>query len=56
MGEIAEAAVNGETCEFLCGTWFKKAHGHPVVCKSCWKSLPRSDREGHVQAYEKELA
>lgn len=54
MGEIAEGMVNGESCEW-CGTSFRKAHGYPVLCKSCWKDATPAERKQHQQAKEREV-
>lgn len=54
MGEIANAMVSGEMCS-LCGTYFKKAHGYPVLCKDCWKHASIEDRKAHQKAIHPEI-
>ncbi len=55
MGEIAEDMVEGFMCP--CGVYFEKAHGYPVLCRTCWEdSTPQERAESGVQrATEKEL-
>ena len=52
MGEIADAMINGEMCEWW-GTMFEKEHGYPVLCDSCWEDATKKEREGHQHATEK---
>ena len=34
MGDMADLAINGETCSW-CGIFFEEDHGYPVLCESC---------------------
>jgi hypothetical protein len=36
VGEIAEDMVDGWSCSW-CGVYFEQEHGHPVLCKDCFK-------------------
>jgi hypothetical protein len=36
MGEIAEDMIDGASCS-MCGIYFEREHGYPVLCKGCWK-------------------
>jgi hypothetical protein len=54
MGEIADAMAHGEMCS-QCGTYFKKEHGYPVLCKSCWKDATPEDRKAHQKAIHPEI-
>lgn len=57
MGELADQITNGESCE-LCITPFIDqdhpdnlyAHGYPVVCWDCWKTLSKSEKLVHQRA------
>ena len=35
MGEICNAMLEGRICS-LCGQYFVKEHGYPVLCGECW--------------------
>lgn len=41
---MADDAVDGLCCS-VCGTYFRKAHGYPVMCKSCWDDCTPDERE-----------
>ena len=49
MGEMADYLINGEDCE-ICGSTFFDAHGYPVICKDCWKTLRKAERKNRQQA------
>jgi hypothetical protein len=49
MGQLAEDILDGSMCD-SCGTCFKQPHGHPVTCKSCWKSMKPDERKQHQKA------
>ena len=52
MGQIADDMINGRMCS-ECGICFKKEHGYPVLCDSCWKEAVE---EGRVKEKLNELA
>jgi hypothetical protein len=54
MGQLADDVLCGFMCE-TCGTCFQKEHGHPVVCRQCWKALSEEKRAGRVKATHKEV-
>ena len=54
MGLLADDKINGDSCEW-CGVYFKRAHGHPVVCNSCWENASPELRKLVVRAYIKEI-
>lgn len=54
MGEIADDMIEGFMCSH-CGTYFDKAHGHPVLCYSCFTDETPEERAGLGQAYIKEI-
>jgi hypothetical protein len=54
MGEIADDMVNGVSCSH-CGTYFKKEHGYPVLCKDCWAHADKDDRKVHQKAIHPEI-
>lgn len=51
MGENAEDMINGFCCS-ICGVYFEKEHGYPVVCKDCYDDI---DQEMYQKATEKEM-
>jgi hypothetical protein len=46
--------IDGAACS-VCGIYFEKTHGHPVLCNHCWKHSKPSEREGVVRATYREL-
>lgn len=56
MGEIADDMISGFSCS-ICGVYFEKEHGYPVVCNGCWEDLTPGLREkgGHQKAIYPEL-
>lgn len=36
MGEMADDMIEGYSCSW-CGIYFRRPHGFPVICSSCWK-------------------
>ena len=53
MGEIADSMINGECCQ-LCGQYFVKEHGYPVVCKDDWKDLTKAEKKQYQYDWIKE--
>lgn len=51
---IAKDMINGHSC-CLCGIYFEKDHGYPVVCKDCYSDLTDEEREEYQRALHKEL-
>ena len=35
MGTLSDDMASGAACS-ECGVYFKEAHGHAVLCHSCW--------------------
>ncbi len=54
MGQIADDIVDGLCCN-CCGIYFKKEHGYPVVCKSCYEDLTDEERVGIQKACIEEV-
>lgn len=54
MAEIAEAISQGEQCSH-CGTLFEEGHGHPVLCRDCFRNETDFERAGLPRAITKEL-
>ena len=54
MGQIANDIIDGYCCS-LCGTYFTKEHGYPVICKDCWKSLSKKERKQYQLAAHEEI-
>lgn len=54
MGEMADAAINGECCSW-CGVFFNGEHGFPVLCVSCWSGAKPTERAEFSQARRSEL-
>lgn len=54
MGQIADDMIDGHCCS-LCGLYFVKKHGYPVVCKDCWKELSKKEKKMYQLAKYKEL-
>ncbi len=54
MSDLTDGIVNGECCE-LCLVYFRKAHGHPVTCHTCWKDLTPKHQKVHTKAYHREI-
>ena len=38
MSEIADDMREGFCCS-LCGVYFERENGYPVVCRACWKAV-----------------
>ena len=55
MGEIADDMIEGFCCS-LCGVYFEKEHGFPVLCKDCWNDASEEDKKHYSKAFEKELS
>ena len=51
MGEIADDMINGACC-LLCGIYFEKEHGYPVVCKECAKGEDLEEAELQIAIYD----
>jgi hypothetical protein len=49
-----DTMIDGAACS-VCGIYFEKTHGHPVLCNHCWKHSKPSEREGVVRATYREL-
>lgn len=59
MGQAASDILTGSVCE-LCSEFFATKvegknvhgheHGHPAVCRTCWRDLPKRERYRHKQA------
>ncbi len=48
MGNIGNDMVDGLMCS--CGVYFVKAHGYPVLCRTCWQDwIPKERKEHGVQ-------
>ena len=56
MSDFSDDAAAGLNCSW-CGVYYEKAHGFPVVCKSCWKEATPAQRKasGVQVATHKEL-
>lgn len=54
MGLIADNMIKGACC-MLCGVYFVKEHGHPVVCKDYWNDLSKEEKKMYKLAKYKEL-
>lgn len=54
MGDIANDVLNGFQCSH-CGVIFKKEHGYPVLCKSCYDDVKEEERAGLSKAQIKEI-
>ena len=53
MGDVSDAITEGERCA-LCGVFFMREHGFPVLCGWCWRNTPRIEREGYSKATKPE--
>lgn len=53
MGEVSDSMIEGECCGG-CGVFFRRAHGYPVLCISCWHRRTSSERAGYQRATEEE--
>lgn len=56
MAEIAEDTIDGTKC-FLCGVYFEKTHGYPVLCDDCYKNMTKEEIKeyGYQKHIYKEL-
>lgn len=43
MGEIADDVCQGLSCS-LCGIYFIKEHGYPVLCRYCFTESSAAER------------
>ena len=55
MGDISDSMIQGESCGG-CGVFFRRAHGFPVLCATCWRIWGGVAREsaGFLLATEEE--
>lgn len=50
---ISEDIMDGSCCQF-CTLYFKSkdgnilSHGHPVVCRDCWRDLKKSEKKRYI--------
>lgn len=44
---FAEDKIIGFSCSW-CGVYFKKEHGYPVLCNSCWKDALKKHKSPKV--------
>jgi len=49
MGDLTDDVVEGLACS-LCGVYFVKPHGFPVLCGNCWADATRMEKLGLVRA------
>ena len=49
MGEIADDMIDGASCS-LCGVYFEKEHGYPVLCTGCWEPNCGQQKAIHREA------
>lgn len=54
MREATKDTREGAVCS-RCGVFFTGRHGHPVLCRSCWKHTEPEDREGLNRATIREM-
>ena len=55
MGQLAEDMVEGRSCS-MCGVYFVKSHGFPVICTDCFLEEIKSEEGSDTPvATEKEL-
>ena len=52
MSDTTDAVITGEQCAD-CLIFFRKAHGYPVLCHSCFANAPKDTP--YQRATEKEL-
>jgi len=52
MGDMANDIVQGWCCEWCC-MFFKREHGYPVICDSCWEDATKEEKELVTRATEK---
>ena len=50
---MIDAMIEGLCC-FWCGVVFEKAHGHPVLCKDCYKPNSKFPEATHKEEKIKE--
>lgn len=44
MAEILNLILSGRAC-FLCGIYFRRDHGYPVLCKGCFEEAAQNRPE-----------
>lgn len=55
MGEVSDLKISGEMCNH-CGVMFIEEHGHPVLCKDCFKDdKDEEEQSGLPKAKKEEL-
>ena len=54
MGEITDDLIEGQSCS-LCGIYFQKSHGYPVLCLTCWNEADVEGRLGYGKTIFQEL-
>lgn len=54
MGEIVEDMLEGLSCSH-CGVYFKEVHGHPVLCKECFKDETEAEKVDLPEAVFKKM-
>jgi hypothetical protein len=54
MGQLADDIITGLSCT-ECGTYFKEAHGYPVLCKECFEEIEQDEECFLPKATKKEL-
>jgi len=55
MGEIADDLIEGHSCSW-CGIYFRRPHGFPVICTSCWRQYKFEHRGYTTKRLLKEFA